>query len=525
MPSSLGTNSAASSIQQIAEVNSIPISTYAVQLQIAIKSLSAASSSRTLLQSARLQEILEHAQLSKPSSASLTHDDSVQASSIEQELEWQLVSKATAQIHGLVLITLLEQTIPLTHEIWYWDEILRSFSSLGLYSIQISPERLWRWTRDTIQDTQVRLRSIRNTDNAQAQKSPTTQLFWARFWSIVKNAVSGHSLAIMHTQMVSPLTLCLASVKRKQSHLKRLREMSASGLGVLMDEGLNFELEDDSFAIPKSRMSTGKDEWKSIVSKTVALMETVLRNVTVLDLGPSDFEDTVFLSIDEDQDNFEHQITEEQSYSKPTWLVSRLQQILSDTLPLQIETSKNLVLEHGRPSHAIRYWIPIVLVFFSSSTILRVCFNHKTEILAWLENLGATTIDFWYNWVVEPLEKVIRTIRHDENSEVALMSKGSLEGDKASLERMVIDFVKDSSSTDTILSELEILNVTAKIREGDLTPVLKAYEKDLRRPFLGTLKGDLIRALLIQIQKTKVDVEVAVSGIDALLKSQELVFG
>ena len=42
---------------------------------------------------------------------------------------------------------------------------------------------------------------------------------------------------------------------------------------------------------------------------------------------------------------------------------------------------------------------------------------------------------------------------------------------------------------------------------------------------MGTVRGDLVRALLIQIQKTKVDVELAVSGIDALLKSQELVFG
>src|SRR5436189_2987938 len=61
--------------------------------------------------------------------------------------------------------------------------------------------------------------------------------------------------------------------------------------------------------------------------------------------------------------------------------------------------------------------------------------------------------------------------------------------------------------------------------EGDLSPVLRAYEKDLRKPFIGFVRGDLVRTLLIQIQKTKVDVEVAMNGIDALLKSQELVFG
>ena len=42
---------------------------------------------------------------------------------------------------------------------------------------------------------------------------------------------------------------------------------------------------------------------------------------------------------------------------------------------------------------------------------------------------------------------------------------------------------------------------------------------------MGTIRGNLVRALLIQVQKTKVDVELAVNGIDALLRSQELVFG
>jgi len=100
---------------------------------------------------------------------------------------------------------------------------------------------------------------------------------------------------------------------------------------------------------------------------------------------------------------------------------------------------------------------------------------------------------------VEPTKKVIGTIRHDEESEVSILSKRSLEGDRASLERMVV--------------------------EGDLTLVLRAYEKDMQKPLLGTIRGNLIRALLIQVQKTKVDVEVAMSGIDSILKSQELLFG
>lgn len=104
------------------------------------------------------------------------------------------------------------------------------------------------------------------------------------------------------------------------------------------------------------------------------------------------------------------------------------------------------------------------------------------------------------------------------------MSKRSLEGDRASLERMVVDFAIAIPEGGP-LTQAEIADVRSKIQEGDLTPVLRVYEKELQSPLYGTLRGNLIRALLIQVQKTKVDVEVAMGGIDALLKSQELVFG
>jgi nuclear-control-of-ATPase protein 2 len=153
--------------------------------------------------------------------------------------------------------------------------------------------------------------------------------------------------------------------------------------------------------------------------------------------------------------------------------------------------------------------------------------NRRAEIQTWLRELGATIVDFWANWVIEPTRNVIGTIRHSEESEVALMSRKSLAADMESLERMVVDFVADnpSSATENGTSEVDPVLVRARVKEGDLTPVLKVYERDLRSPFKGTVRGDLVRALLIQVQKTKVDVEVAISGIDRLLKSQELVFG
>lgn len=91
---------------------------------------------------------------------------------------------------------------------------------------------------------------------------------------------------------------------------------------------------------------------------------------------------------------------------------------------------------------------------------------------------------------------------------------------------MVVDFALDNPEVAGLRDDsAAIATIRRKVREGDLTPVLRAYEQDLKRPVFGAMTGNLVRTLLIQIQKTKVDVEVAIGGIDALLKSQELVFG
>lgn len=496
-----------------------------VQLQAVVKALSTTSSSRPLLGAWRIQKLLDQAQLSSTTAktAGLSKADAV----YQRELEWLLVGKATAQTYGSILNALLDQTIPLSNDIWYWDEVLGSNTYTGLYTVQTSPLRFWQWSKEIYQDARQRLQSITGLEETDRPVSTPLSEHWKQFYGLVKDSIRDRSIADMRSKVMSPFAMCRAEARRKQDHLKRLREMSASGLGVLMDEGLTFDVDEEGSMTAKGHDHiVDKDEWKSVVAKSIALMETVLRNVTTLEIGVPDFEDTVFASVDEDPELLDKHTVHDELSSKPALLANRLQQILNVHVPSHNAASKRLVKEYGRPSIVVRYWLPATALLLSSSTLLRIFVNRKADIAAWVRDLGTTVIDFWYNWVVEPVKKVVGTIRHDEDSEVAIMSKRSLEGDRASLERMVVDFAIDNpDASGGPLNESQIAEIRLKIKEGDLTPVLRAYERDLRKPFMGTLRGDLVRALLIQIQKTKVDVEVAISGIDALLKSQELVFG
>ncbi len=494
------------------------------ELQAAVKSLSTASSSKPLLSSTRIQYLLEQAPFRPRESLASTQSE-IEAS-YERELEWLLIGKATAQSYGLILNILLEQTIPLNNDIWYWDEVLGSYQNTGLYTIQTTPLRLWAWSKDIYHDARSRLDSVTG-GRARVESSTSLADRWKQFYGLVKESIRERSLADVQKHVMSPFALSRAEARKKQHGLKRLREMSASGLGVLMDEGLSFDTDEEGAIAMRTSNGPDKEEWKNVIAKSVALMETILRHLTTLEASVADFEDTIFANVEDDHELAQEPSAEEDPTPRPLILSARLRHILCVHVPQHTTASSNLAKEYGRPSRLIRYWLPATVLLLSSSTLLRIFINRKAEIVTWVRELGATIIDFWENWVLEPVKKVIGTIRHDKESEVAIMSKGSLEGDRASLERMVVDFAIDNpdSNGGRPLTEMQIAEVRAKVKEGDLTPVLRAYEKDLRKPFMGTVRGDLVRALLIQVQKTKVDVEVAVGGIDALLKSQELVFG
>ena len=503
-----------------------------LKLQAAIKTLSTVSSARSLLPPNALIGLLEGTQLlntqSNRSNGNNNPGTRENLSSQERELQWLLVSKATTQTYGLLLNLLLDQTIPLRRDIYYWNEVLGSARYTGLYTVQTAPLRLWHWTAAVIQDARDRLQNIVSNADEGGHEGPTTYSMsdrWRRFYNLVKESARERSLADVQSRFMTPFTRCQMEAKAKLKHLKRLREMSASGLGVLMDEGMMFDSQDEESVSSKNASSDESEEWKTVVSKSVTLMESILKNITVLEMKTGEFEETVFMSVDEE--NGSPHENEAEGSSTPVNLALRLQQILDKQVPAHVMASNKLVVDYGRPSRLVRYWLPSMILLLSSSTLLRMFVNRKAEITQWVGDFGTTTIDFWNNWVVEPVKKIVGTIRHDKDSEIAIMSKESLQGDRASLERMVVEFATDNhkNSTGRPLSEFEIEDVRAKVKEGDLTPVLRAYEKDLRKPFVGTVRGDLIRALLIQIQKTKVDVEVAVGGIDNLLKSQELVFG
>ncbi|KLJ09190.1 hypothetical protein EMPG_15383 [Blastomyces silverae] len=473
------------------------------------RALSAGSPSRPLLPRSHLLQLLhQSAAPSLQATAAGLEDGYI------TDLEWIIAAKATVQTLGLVMRALLQDSMPLNDGIWYWDEVLSSHFYTGLYTMQMLPVRLWHQAQDVFHT--FRRRRLQALDMDLGVSSGSLSGRWRNFYNLVHQSIKERSpVQSQMMRILSPFALSRSQVRSKRKHLKKIREINACAIGLLVEEGLIFEMEDEEDSgYASNGYVENLGDWKDVVRRTVVLLRVVLENDGVGDGKIAVFEDTVFAGV-------EHRVPE---VEHPSHIFQQLIHVLEESLPSQRTSTKALIKKYGYPSKIIRYWIPASALCFSLGTILNTLTNRRAEIWTWISELGSTTVDFWANWVIEPLRRLVGTIRHDETSEVAIMSKGSLEADRASLERMVVDFAKDVSDHKSwTQSDIDLLR--SKVKEGDLTPVLKAYERDLRKPFVGTVRGDLIRALLIQIQKTKVDVEIAIGGIDALLKSQELVFG
>lgn len=482
------------------------------ELRAAVRTLS--TGSRPLIPRQRVLEVLKRVlnHYEKLHSSSATPD----LDRYEADIMWLLIGKAAVQTFGAILNTLLDRSLALDREVGYWDEVLESAFYTALYTAQTAPSRVWIQANDFYSH----LKAHYTNDDWLRFGSLTGR--WGRLYQVVQRSIQERSQWNPRKTLLTPFARCRSEVRQKRKTLKDSKDLTASGIGLLLEECFAFGSGDDNNHV--GRPSTSDLEWHNVVYKSVLLMDMILQNLSSSGSSLNEFEEEVFNAVDSELPTSQNQ-PGGNSRARIVDAMNRMIHILQQRYSENVTVTNNLIRNYGRPSRLIRYWLPACTVLVSSSTSLRILANRKAELLTWLSEFGLTVVDFWTNWVIKPTEKLIGTIRHDEQGEIAIISRNSLVADRASLERMVIDFVRDHHESGQLGTQFDIDVVSANVREGDLTPVLKAYERDLRKPLMGTVRGDLIRALLIQIQKTKVDVEVAIGGIDALLKSQELVFG
>ncbi|GAA5890925.1 hypothetical protein JCM5296_001229 [Sporobolomyces johnsonii] len=479
-------------------------------------------------------------------------------------IELVTVAQLTIAAYGVVLRTLMDEAAKLGDDDDWWNTVESDTWNTGLFLVQTGPSRLISLTSVTVSRLHQLTTSSLHISSTAERPSLLHLTTWRRalppslFLTSLFPHLSGKSglpslsdlssidededspSAVTSLSLssatrlgrrtarslffltLSPLALTRQEIAHRRAEIKKQREELASKIGELtlaassselgshlVGEGAKGPVEPHSscglallLSIPASVASKQADQltledFRLATWSTLRHLDAVL---TPPSSSPSMLDTPTPPSI-------------------PSDLAHSLSYLLTRTLPSHTSSLSRSTEPLRPPSPLTRSWpylLSIPLVAFLAG---RTIYANRQSLTKWALDAAETAKRFVVDWVVEPVRKILVTVRGGEG--MAIMGRESLRSDLESLERMVVDFGRDEYH----LSPEQLSELAEKVRVGDLTPVLKAWEKDIKSPIRSAVSGSLVRTLLIQVQKVKVDVALAMDGIEKMLKSQQLTFG
>ncbi|EEB05415.1 hypothetical protein SJAG_00428 [Schizosaccharomyces japonicus yFS275] len=387
---------------------------------------------------------------------------------------WIVLGRSTVIIHVFALERLLNENLDISERIFYWNSVNSSWWTRLNYFVATLPRRVT-----------IGLRESRNLRKGKSSFSAfVRKLFFPNMME-----PSGHESFAIILSNLSINSLLQRELQEKITTLTNLQRENVTKIGslcaLLKPKALR-----SAYHLPG--LNANKIEQVNLVSDVehwIGSLAAILQS------------------------------TETEGSQPDTNLASRLRDILD--CAEKPSSAYQASSKYETPSALERAWPAIVSSLIGGWAVATTVMRSRETLLAWATSCVSTVYDLWKNWVYKPFQSMLQTIRLSNDSpRIALLKTRSLYSDMESLERMVVDFVRDTQFS----GDVDVNAVQAAVRQGDVTPVLEVYEREMKTPLRRIVRGKLVRALLIQLQKAKVDLEVALSGIDQLLRSQELVF-
>lgn len=393
----------------------------------------------------------------------------------ENDLERSIYAAASVAVYEDAMALVLAQALEIEDEMNWWSDLQASRRETLYYFVSMLPIRLVRAARTIVHSLQEQ-----GIPLSEALRNPQAIL------SFVQNTLGPTALrsalyprVSSHLSLTaSPLALARAECAAHRRELEKLRDEHAELLGALARLRASFDPQE-----PMRFVASIKDAFVLEHAAKPAVPTTGRPRAMTL---------------------------------APPTLPSTLRKLALAVLPAHEAAHADAVAALRRPNTLIRAWPrlllipPLVWAGFHYAAGFRVSFRDAVE----------TVRGFWRGYVVAPVKDILDTVRTGGDSELRLVSPEGLKADMESLERMAEAMARDKLN----YTAEQLAQLSVQVRAGDLGPVLRVYEEELKTPVKSAISGSLVRALLIQVQKTKVDLDVAMSGIDKLLRSQELTF-
>eukprot|EP00455_Lapot_gusevi_P054432 TRINITY_DN8725_c0_g2_i6.p1 TRINITY_DN8725_c0_g2~~TRINITY_DN8725_c0_g2_i6.p1 ORF type:complete len:532 (+),score=127.61 TRINITY_DN8725_c0_g2_i6:55-1650(+) len=172
-----------------------------------------------------------------------------------------------------------------------------------------------------------------------------------------------------------------------------------------------------------------------------------------------------------------------------------------------------------KPSHFRRNWHWYTLGAVATTVLATKIYRNRDALSQWASETGLAMYNFFTEHVTMPIMRIYSHVFQTFRDRAVGTSIQQLDASKETLSRMLLDFARTHPDPSFSQRQIETL-----ARQGDIAYVMKNYEAQIQKPLKGLMAGDLVQALLIQIQKLKIDTEGAMVSLDQLLQANEINF-
>lgn len=185
------------------------------------------------------------------------------------------------------------------------------------------------------------------------------------------------------------------------------------------------------------------------------------------------------------------------------------------------------------PTRLQRYWLRYTMYGVVVGSVLRFLLRHSRlagsdDLDRWIQGAVQAVQGLWQDHILGPLLTLRKELFSTFRGRPGIVSTQEYEQDKQALARMLSDFHADIRKKGALPagSEPLIIDLSAPVSDTSLVEGMKclmsSYEYEMKRPLWHLVSGELIRSLLIQIQRLKLDTEAAMLELDQILRANEL---
>ncbi|KAK0201882.1 NCA2-domain-containing protein [Desarmillaria ectypa] len=424
----------------------------------------------------------------------------------QQALQRAVADKVAVALYANCMDTFLSESVELEDEAEWWADVERSWVNLFWYLLQTFPNRcinVGKVVLNAVQHERFTFAALRQPLRTPFQPSILLSSLFPHTTSQVPSSLflplPTTPAGFLHTSRsavmrclhslwrftIMPLELTRTECHLKKRELRRMRDERAKILGNL---GTLRQSLADSF----QSLQDGDEYLVSELSAFAGVLKGVIEGKTLSD-----------------------------KFQSRAAALSDFRDIQNITLPSCITAYATTLKERQlrRPSRFVQLWPKFLLIPPLAAYTVRSLYASRASLAQMALDAHETVKSFIMGWLVEPCLDIIHTVRARGEDGVIVQKEG-VTADLESLERMTVSLAKEHLH----YGPDELAELSKQVKLGDITPVLKLYENDIRSPLKSVITGNLLRTLFIQVQKAKVDIDRALFGIDKLLKSQELTF-